>query len=160
MASTALLGARRTDVGVRAAALAALAALALLGVVGLSAQRRAVLDVTTTTVNCDGSVDIMTLSPGVPCMPGIVPTTMSYTSYAPYVMQPPLAPTVLAPPPQPWGAPPVPVGPNAYQYATIWNGDHTLSGGQSEWAAEDAAQHALNLVLIFGRLIHGILLLP
>jgi len=70
MASTALLGARRTDVGVRAAALAALA---LLGVVGLSAQRRAVLDVTTTTVNCDGSVDIVTLSPGVPCMPGIVP---------------------------------------------------------------------------------------
>jgi len=70
---------------------------------------------------------------------------MSYTSYAPYVMQPPLAPTVLAPPPQPWGAPPVPVGPNAYQYATIWDGAHTLAGAQPEWAAEDAAQHALNL---------------
>ena len=148
--TTALLGARRTDMGVRAAALATLAALALLGVVGLSAQRRAVLDVSTTTVNCDGSVDIQTFSPGVPCMPGIVPTTMSYTSYAPYVMQPPLAPTVLAPPPQPWGAPPVPVGPNAYQYATIWDGAHTLAGAQPEWAAEDAAQHALNLVLSFG----------
>lgn len=64
--------------------------------------------------------------------------------YAPYAGQP-LAPTVLAPPPQPWGAPPVPVGPNAYQYATVWQGDHVLSGGQPEWAAEDAAQHALNL---------------
>ena len=50
--TTALLGARRTDMGVRAAALATLAALALLGVVGLSAQRRAVFDVSTTTVNC------------------------------------------------------------------------------------------------------------
>ena len=97
-------------------------------------------------------MDITTLA-STPCAytPGILPTTLSYTSYlppmmpyAPYAGQP-LAPTVLAPPPQPWGAPPVPVGPNAYQYATVWQGDHVLSGGQPEWAAEDAAQHALNL---------------
>eukprot|EP00960_Hanusia_phi_P051739 760984-Hanusia_phi.AAC.1 len=30
-------------------------------------------------------------------------------------------------------------------YPTIWQGDNMLSGGQLEWAAEDAAQHALNL---------------
>jgi hypothetical protein len=27
----------------------------------------------------------------------------------------------------------------------VWNGDHVVSAGQPEWAAEDAAQHALNL---------------
>jgi len=27
----------------------------------------------------------------------------------------------------------------------VWDGDHTLAGAQPEWAAEDAAQHALNL---------------
>ncbi len=27
----------------------------------------------------------------------------------------------------------------------MWQGDHVVSGGQPEWAAEDAAQHALNL---------------
>lgn len=35
--------------------------------------------------------------------------------------------------------------PNTYQYPTVWSGDHVVSGGQPEWAAEDAAQHALNL---------------
>ena len=114
-----LLPARETRASLRASALA-LASLALLGIALLSSSSGgpSALDMTTTTVNCDGSVDISTYAPGVPCVPGIVPTTMSYTSYAPYVMQPPLAPTVLAPPPQPWGAAPVPVGPNAYQYAT------------------------------------------
>jgi hypothetical protein len=38
-----------------------------------------------------------------------------------------------------------PVGMNAYQAPTVWQGDHVVSGGQPEWAAEDAAQHALNL---------------
>lgn len=38
-----------------------------------------------------------------------------------------------------------PVGYNAYQYPTVWSGDHVVSGGQPEWASEDAAQHALNL---------------
>jgi hypothetical protein len=42
----------------------------------------------------------------------------------------------------PYGAP---VGMNAYQAPTVWQGDHVVSGGQPEWAAEDAAQHALNL---------------
>lgn len=42
----------------------------------------------------------------------------------------------------PYGAP---VGMNAYQAPTMWQGDHVVSGGQPEWAAEDAAQHALNL---------------
>lgn len=127
----------------------ALAAVVLLGVIGLvsGGDRRSVLDFTSVEVNCDGSVDITTMATGAPCPAGIMPTTMAYTSYSPmpYVMPPQLAPTVLAPPPQPWGAPPVAVGPNAYQYATVWNGDHVLSGGQPEWAAEDAAQHALNL---------------
>ena len=44
--------------------------------------------------------------------------------------------------PAPYGAP---VGMNAYQAPTVWQGDHVVSGGQPEWAAEDAAQHALNL---------------
>jgi len=125
----------------------ALAALALVGTVAIvsSGAGRTVLDFTQVGVNCDGSVDITTLSEGVPCPAGIMPTTMSYTSFAPYVVPPVAAPTILAPPPQPWGAAPVAVGPNAYQYATVWNGDHVLSGGQPEWAAEDAAQHALNL---------------
>eukprot|EP00802_Teleaulax_amphioxeia_P009842 Tamp_09864.p1 GENE.Tamp_09864~~Tamp_09864.p1 ORF type:complete len:285 (-),score=75.20 Tamp_09864:1258-2046(-) len=126
----------------------ALAALALVGVVALvsgGTAGRSVLDFTQTTVNCDGSVDITTLATGAPCMAGIVPTTMSYTSFAPYVAPPQFVPSIIAPPPQPWGAPPVAVGPNAYQYATVWQGDHVLSGGQPEWAAEDAAQHALNL---------------
>jgi len=39
----------------------------------------------------------------------------------------------------------VPVGNNAYQAPTVWQGDHVVSGGEPEWAAEDAAQHALNL---------------
>lgn len=125
----------------------ALGALALVGVVALvsGGAQRSVLDFTQVGVNCDGSVDITTMAAGVPCNAGIVPTTMSYTSFAPYVMPPQMAPTVLAPPPQPWGAAPVAVGPNAYQYPTVWSGDHVLSGGQPEWAAEDAAQHALNL---------------
>ena len=38
-----------------------------------------------------------------------------------------------------------PVGYNAYQNPTVWNGDHVTSGGEPEWASEDAAQHALNL---------------
>ena len=38
-----------------------------------------------------------------------------------------------------------PVGYNTYQAPTLWSGDHVVSGGQPEWAAEDAAQHALNL---------------
>lgn len=42
----------------------------------------------------------------------------------------------------PYGAP---VGMNTYQAPTVWQGDHVVSGGQPEWAAEDAAQHALNL---------------
>jgi len=126
----------------------ALAALALLGVCALvsgSGPLRSVLDFTQTTVNCDGSVDITTLATGAPCPAGIVPTTMSYTSFAPYVAPPMAVPAYIAPPPQPWGAAPVAVGPNAYQYATVWQGDHVLSGGQPEWAAEDAAQHALDL---------------
>ena len=124
----------------------ALATVTLVGVVSLSGgARRTALDMTSVGVNCDGSVDITTLATGVPCPAGIVPTTMSYTSYAPYVLPPAQAPQILAPPPQAWGAAPVPVGPNAYQYATVWDGDHVLSGGQPEWAAEDAAQHALNL---------------
>ena len=36
-------------------------------------------------------------------------------------------------------------GPNTFQDPTKWNGDHVLAGGMQEWAAEDAAQHALNL---------------
>ena len=126
----------------------ALAALALVGVCALvsgSGPLRSVLDFTQTTVNCDGSVDITTLATGAPCPAGIVPTTMSYTSFAPYVAPPMAVPAYIAPPPQPWGAAPVAVGPNAFQYATVWQGDHVLSGGQPEWAAEDAAQHALNL---------------
>jgi hypothetical protein len=34
---------------------------------------------------------------------------------------------------------------NAYQYPTVWEGAHVLSGGEKTWAAEDAAEHALNL---------------
>ena len=142
-----LLGGRRRPRRALAGMLA-LAALALVGVVALvsgGTAGRSVLDFTQTTVNCDGSVDITTLATGAPCMAGIVPTTMSYTSFAPYVAPPQFVPSIIAPPPQPWGAPPVAVGPNAYQYATVWQGDHVLSGGQPEWAAEDAAQHALNL---------------
>ena len=33
----------------------------------------------------------------------------------------------------------------------VWDGEHTLAGAQPEWAAEDAAQHALNLVSIAPR---------
>mmetsp|Transcript_1351 Transcript_1351/g.1832 ORF Transcript_1351/g.1832 Transcript_1351/m.1832 type:complete len:273 (+) Transcript_1351:39-857(+) len=122
----------------------ALAALALVGVVALvsGGAHRSILDFSQVDVNCDGSVDITTMAVGMPCAAGIMPTTMSYTSYAPYVMPPP---TVMAPPPQQWGAMPVPIGPNSYAYPTVWAGDHVLSGGQAEWAEEDAAQHALNL---------------
>lgn len=118
----------------------AIAAMGLIVVIAMASvgPRRSVLDYSEIGVNCDGSVDITTYA-SAPCPAGIVPTTLSYTSYAP-----PLAPTVLAPPPvQPYGA--LPVGPNVYQYPTIWSGDSVLSGGQPEWAAEDAAQHALNL---------------
>ena len=51
----------------------------------------------------------------------------------------------LQPPPV---APVLPVAPPQYptvQHATVWNGDHVLSASQREWAAEDAAQHALIL---------------
>lgn len=34
---------------------------------------------------------------------------------------------------------------NAYQYPTVWEGAHVLSGGEKTWAAEDAAEHALDL---------------
>ena len=39
---------------------------------------------------------------------------------------------------------PAPIYP-VKQYPSVWNGDHVLSGSEREWAAEDAAQHALNL---------------
>jgi hypothetical protein len=66
-----------------------------------------------------------------------------------------MAPPMLAPPPA-YFAPPqyaapvaaayaAPAGYNSYQAPTVWNGDHVISAGQPEWAAEDAAQHALNL---------------
>ena len=85
----------------------ALATVTLVGVVSLSGgARRTALDMTSVGVNCDGSVDITTLATGVPCPAGIVPTTMSYTSYAPYVLPPAQAPQILAPPPQAWGAAP------------------------------------------------------
>ena len=45
-------------------------------------------------------------------------------------------------------APVPPVAPAPYpivQHHTIWNGDNVLSASQREWAAEDAAQHALIL---------------
>ena len=73
----------------------ALATVTLVGVVSLSGgARRTALDMTSVGVNCDGSVDITTLATGVPCPAGIVPTTMSYTSYAPYVLPPAQAPQV------------------------------------------------------------------
>lgn len=33
----------------------------------------------------------------------------------------------------------------ALTFENLCQGDHVVSGGQPEWAAEDAAQHALNL---------------
>lgn len=38
-----------------------------------------------------------------------------------------------------------PVPPNYYQEPTVWNGDHVTSGGNKEWAEEDAALHAYNM---------------
>jgi hypothetical protein len=71
----------------------------------------------------------------VPCVGGVLPASTVYTSYAPaYSMPPQMMPAVN----------PAPQG-NAYQYPTVWSGDNVLSGGQLEWAAEDSAQHALNL---------------
>jgi len=46
----------------------------------------------------------------------------------------------------PYGAPYYSgAGMNTFQAPTVWQGDHVVSGGQPEWASEDAAQHALNL---------------
>jgi len=38
-----------------------------------------------------------------------------------------------------------PVPPNSYQNPTVWQGDHVLSGGNKEWAEEDAVLHAYNM---------------
>jgi len=82
--------------------------------------------------NCDGSVDITTTTM-MPC--GMAPTV--YTSMAPTV--------TTTSYPAPLAPPTLPAVGNTYQYPTVWSGDHVLNGGQPEWAAEDAAQHALNL---------------
>jgi len=70
---------------------------------------------------------------------------------APYMAPPMMAPMAPAyPAPAPYAAPfqaayAAPAGYNSYQAPTVWSGDHVVSAGQPEWAAEDAAQHALNL---------------
>jgi len=75
----------------------------------------------------------------MPCGGSVFPASTVYTSYAPAYMAPPQMMPAVAPGPQGNG------GGNSYQYPTVWSGDNVLSGGQMEWAAEDAAQHALNL---------------
>eukprot|EP00961_Rhodomonas_salina_P090967 1224180-Rhodomonas_salina.7 len=79
-----------------------------------------------------------------PCaMMGAATTVVGAPYWAPpAAVYPPAAPMLPA---APMPAPYWQVGPNAYQLPTVWSGDHVLSGGQAEWAAEDAAQHALNL---------------
>lgn len=37
-------------------------------------------------------------------------------------------------------------------YSTVWNGDHVLNGGNKEWAEEDAALHAFNMVIAISNL--------
>ncbi|KAJ1470257.1 hypothetical protein T484DRAFT_1848503, partial [Baffinella frigidus] len=119
--------------------MAAAGALALVGVVAVAlsaGSQRVALD--GVNVNCDGSMDITSTSLE-PCAGGVFPATSVYTSYAPaYMMPPPMMPAV---------APQVNAfqGGNVFQQPTVWSGDDVLSGGQLQWAAEDAAQHALNL---------------
>ena len=38
------------------------------------------------------------------------------------------------------------------QSETKWNGDHVLNGGNKEWAEEDSALHALNMVNLMIRI--------
>ena len=55
--------------------------------------------------------------------------------------------TVQVPPHSVLPAVPVPAdrGP-VRQDLTKWNGDHALNGGNKEWAEEDGALHAFNMV--------------
>ena len=45
-----------------------------------------------------------------------------------------------------WSIPPTISYANTFQDPTKWNGDHVLNGGNKEWAEEDAALHAYNMV--------------
>ncbi|EKX45749.1 hypothetical protein GUITHDRAFT_138626 [Guillardia theta CCMP2712] len=141
MEEQALLGWRARKNGRRAALAFAVTASAitmiLCGVYTFTKRTHRTALETSIAVNCDGSIDVMS---SAPCLES-GPTMATYTSLPPAL---PYADPVVVTSPS-WGLPAVPVGPNAYQYPTVWQGDNMLSGGQLQWAAEDAAQHALNL---------------
>mmetsp|Transcript_21169 Transcript_21169/g.42722 ORF Transcript_21169/g.42722 Transcript_21169/m.42722 type:complete len:295 (+) Transcript_21169:29-913(+) len=137
---------RRTNLVVASVmGLAAVAAVAVCAFALVANQaHRTVLD-TDVSINCDGSMDITTdiLAPCASMFPAATAVVPGAPYWAPPAVYPPPGPALPAAPMAP--APYWQVGPNAYQLPTVWSGDHTLSGGQAEWAAEDAAQHALNL---------------
>eukprot|EP00287_Rhodomonas_sp_CCMP768_P013382 CAMPEP_0196717708 /NCGR_PEP_ID=MMETSP1091-20130531/1073_1 /TAXON_ID=302021 /ORGANISM="Rhodomonas sp., Strain CCMP768" /LENGTH=296 /DNA_ID=CAMNT_0042058159 /DNA_START=14 /DNA_END=904 /DNA_ORIENTATION=- len=94
--------------------------------------------------DCDGGMTVLTTMCG-----GFMPPAAGVAA-APYMAPPMLAAPAYAAPPAPYAAPysaayAAPAGYNSYQAPTVWSGDHVVSAGQPEWAAEDAAQHALNL---------------
>lgn len=125
-------------IGLCAVACVGVCVVALVG----NGAHRTVLD-TDINVNCDGSMEITTDDFSPCAMMGAATTVVGAPYWAPpAAVYPPAAPMLPA---APMPAPYWQVGPNAYQLPTVWSGDHVLSGGQAEWAAEDAAQHALNL---------------